>query len=58
VVAVASVGFGFTSGVIQAGGIANASMDGNTSGNVKVTVYKGFKFSDATDSDFSVIVNC
>ncbi len=58
-VAVASVGFGFDLGQIGAGGIAQASMNpANDERAVRVTVYRGFTFSDAQDSDFNLIVAC
>lgn len=44
--------------MVQAGGIAHASMDGNNSGRVNAEVFNEFKNSDLANSDFSVIVNC
>lgn len=58
-VAVASVGFGFGTGVIGAGRSARASMNpGNDPNAVRVTTYKGFTFADAENDDFSLVVAC
>jgi hypothetical protein len=58
-VAVASVGFGFGSGVIGAGGTAQARMNlDNDPTKVGVTAYRGFTFADVADNDVNVIVAC